>query len=151
MNEQEKSVKVGVVQLIAALAKHELAQGTWPDLHKFLQGLVTSHVQSDVELAMFTMSVLTDMALDVFAANPNQFVFLFSTTFSALDDLNTVLGYYTVVTMTHVASVCEADPEVSSAYTPSCPRLQGQSDFQELLSNDSKNLEICLKWDLRTL
>jgi len=102
------------VQFIAALSKHELKEGTWPEFSKFLESLFTSQEQSDVELGMFTMSVLTDIALDIFAENTAQFVFLFNTAFNSLDNLESVLGYYTVVTMTRVAPICESDPQVSA-------------------------------------
>lgn len=113
LNEKEKFVKNSVAQFIGTIAKHEVSKSNWPELLKLIQQLVTSSNKDEVELGVFTLSILTDVAIDVFSKHPEQFSMFFTNTFQSPDCMNTTVGYYTVMTMIHVVSMCEADATVS--------------------------------------
>lgn len=112
INEKEKFVKNSVAQFIGVIAKHEVNKSNWPELLKLVQTLVTSSNTADVELGVFTLSILTDVALDVFSKHPEHFSVFFTNIFQSPDCMNAAVGYYTVMTMVHVVSLCEADPSV---------------------------------------
>lgn len=114
---------MAVVQLIAAMAKHEVPRGQWPELLRLLHSLITSSSPTDQDLAMFTMSVLTDTALDIFSGQADQFVSLFTQTAAVLDNLTTVVGFYTVLTMTNVLPLCETDTNLRNVYSKSIPKI----------------------------
>lgn len=114
INEKDKSVKNSVAQFIGIIAKHEESSSSWPELLKLVQSLVTSTNTEEIELGVFTLSVLTDVALDIFSKHPEHFSAFFMNTFQSPNCLNTTFGYYTIMTMIHVVSLCESNSAVSS-------------------------------------
>lgn len=116
INEKEKFVKNSVAQFIAVIAKHEISKSNWPELLKLIQDLVTSLNKSEVELGLFTLSVLTDIALDIFSNNPGPGTAFLCSTFQSTNCMNPNVGYYTIMTMIHVVSLCESNPSVSISF-----------------------------------
>lgn len=113
ISEKEKSVKKSVAQFIGSIAKHEVTSSNWPELLKLVQDLVTSLNTDEVELGIFTLSVLTDVALDIFSKHPEHFSMFFINTFQSPNCLNTTVGYYTILTMIHVVPLIENNNAVS--------------------------------------
>ncbi|KAK6629085.1 hypothetical protein RUM43_002902 [Polyplax serrata] len=123
INEKENSVKNSVAQFVGIIARHEVATSNWPELLKLVQDLVTSSNTAEVELGVFTLSVLTDVALEIFSKHPEHFSAFFMNTFQSPNCLNTTYGYYTVMTMIHVVSLCETNAALQNAYNKTIPQI----------------------------
>ncbi|EEB17594.1 Importin-4, putative [Pediculus humanus corporis] len=123
INEKDKSVKNSVAQFIGIIAKHEESSSSWPELLKLVQSLVTSTNTEEIELGVFTLSVLTDVALDIFSKHPEHFSAFFMNTFQSPNCLNTTFGYYTIMTMIHVVSLCESNSALQNAYNKTIPQI----------------------------
>lgn len=52
VNEQQKSVKTAIGQVIGVLLRHEIPENSWPEAMEFIQQTTTSQSISDKEVEM---------------------------------------------------------------------------------------------------
>lgn len=102
IHEPDMSVKHSIVQLMGVLAKHELPQGSWPELLRFLFQCFESKDASERQLGMFMTSVLSETAPEAMKVHLRDLVKMFHR--ALMDDSDAQLGFYACQSMTHLVS-----------------------------------------------
>lgn len=93
--EAENTVRNSAAQVVAAIAKHELADRKWPELLQFVQQLCNQG-QAERELGLYTLSVIADVAGEELKPFLKPFVTVFH---SALQDPSTGSAFYAGMTL----------------------------------------------------
>ncbi|EFX65679.1 hypothetical protein DAPPUDRAFT_303554 [Daphnia pulex] len=94
--EPEISVRNSAAQVVASIAKHELAERKWPELLEFMQQLCCQGKPNEKELGLYILSIVADSAGEEFKIFLKPFVSIFH---SALQDSNTTSAYYAGITL----------------------------------------------------
>jgi hypothetical protein len=89
--ETETSVRNSTAQVVASIAKHELAERKWPELLEFIQQLCCQGKANEKELGLYILSVVADTAGEEFKIFLKPFMSIFH---SALQDSSTTSAYY---------------------------------------------------------
>jgi hypothetical protein len=102
VDEQEKSVRFGIAQLIAVVAKHEFKNpgGGWTELIAFLNTSLSSADPAQRLLAMYAMSVLCETCAETMKPVFTEFFSIFHR--SIADDTCLEVGFYAVRSITHL-------------------------------------------------
>ena len=108
--ETESGVRNAIAQIIGCIAKHELGEGKWPELLNCLQQLWCQGNASEKELAMFTLSVVADIAGEEFKPYLKPFISVFH---SAFQDVNSGAAYYAAITLKNLIQYIGSEEAVS--------------------------------------
>jgi len=110
VNEPEKSVKSSVAQLIAVLARHELAAKTgsgWPELMSFLDQAMKNSDPATRQLGYHCLGALCDTASEQMLVHIEYLSPLLA---AALQDASDrTVGFYAVKALTHLAPFVGTD------------------------------------------
>lgn len=99
--EPDKQVQHSIVQLIAAVAKHDLPRNEWPQLMPFLDQCYQSDEPGRKSLAMFMASALCESSSEVMkGVYLGGLTKLFNKALTASPDLE--VGYHATLAMTHL-------------------------------------------------
>jgi len=123
VNDQEKSVKTAIGQVIGVLTRHEFPENGWPELMQFLQQKTLSEDINEKELGFFLLQILTDMASDQFLGHAHSFANLFSSTLNNLQDPGSNLAWLTVLCMTNFVPAIPGDQHMVNAYHSLMPTV----------------------------
>ncbi|KAK9877960.1 hypothetical protein WA026_020178 [Henosepilachna vigintioctopunctata] len=121
--EPEKSVKNGIAQLLGLLGKFEFADNTWPELLQFIYSLCGSDNMYDNELGMYTLSIMTEMSQGSYINHADDLSVLFTNVLNALQDSNSNLAYYTIMTMNNLVPTIAGHQKMINVYHNLLPRI----------------------------
>jgi len=110
--EADSTVRASLAQLVATLAKHEMAsQGItgWPEVMTLIQTKLGSGAAPDRVLGAMTVSVLAEVAGEQITTHLKDFLGLFRKT---LTDSELEVAFYTIVAMTHLVKRTSSDEVV---------------------------------------
>ncbi|KAK2193044.1 hypothetical protein NP493_18g10006 [Ridgeia piscesae] len=111
LQEPEKGVRKAVVQLIATVAKHELASVKWPELFEFIQQYTHSNLPEQRELGMYVLSAVAATATKQLQPYFPSLLELCGVTLK--DNQNYMVPFHTIQTLTEMAPLietCELNP-----------------------------------------
>ena len=116
--EPEQTVRNSVAQAIAAIARHELGEGKWPDLLNLLQQLSSqSGNPAERELGLYALSIVADVAGEEFKTYLKPFITVFH---SALQDTNNMgSAFYAGMTLKNLVPVIGSEEAVSFLFCSS--------------------------------
>ncbi|XP_013410822.1 importin-4-like [Lingula anatina] len=101
LQEQEKLVRNSVAQVVAAVAKHDVPSGKWPQLFQFLQQYTKSQNVQEREVGMFVLSTVSSVAHEQLKPHLRSMMLLFS---AALEDRESrTVPFFAIQTMTNLA------------------------------------------------
>ncbi|XP_043465104.1 importin-4-like [Leptopilina heterotoma] len=123
VNEQEKSVKNAIVQLIGIIIKHELPKNGWPQALQFIQQLITSDNMAEKELGMYTLSIITEIASEAYLPTSQAIMTILSQTLNNLQDLANSVAYYIIKTMLNFVPYVSQKQHMVNAYHEMMPRM----------------------------
>lgn len=123
VNEQEKSVKNAIAQFIGIIGKHEFPENSWPEVLQFIHTLCSSESLVDKEMAMYTLSIMTEMSHSSYITQADSFAMLFSSILGSLSQPNSNLAYYTVVTMKNLVPIIGGHQHMINIYHQLLPRI----------------------------
>lgn len=128
VNEQERSVKNGIAQIIGLLGKYEFAYETkgdnaWPELLQFVYTLCSTDNVYDKELGMYTLSKMTEMSQGSYIPCIEQLSILFTSNLSSITDLTSNIAYYTVLTMNNLVTVISGHQQMINVYCNLLPKI----------------------------
>jgi len=108
--EPEISVRNSTAQVVGSIAKHELADGKWPELLEFIQQLCCQGKANEKELGLYILSIVADSAGEELKIYLKPFVSIFH---SALQDSNTTSAYYAGIALKNLIPYIGTDEAVS--------------------------------------
>ncbi|XP_018320441.1 importin-4 isoform X2 [Agrilus planipennis] len=123
VNEREISVKNAIAQFIGIIGKHEFPNNTWPEILQFIYTVCNSDNETDKELGMYTLSIMTEISKDSYIVHAESFAELFTKIISSLTNLTSNLSYYTVLTMTHLVPVIGGHQQMINVYHRLYPKV----------------------------
>ncbi|CAG2058168.1 unnamed protein product [Timema podura] len=141
INEPEKFVKNAIAQFIGTIVKHEFPNKTWPEVLQFIQQMINSDNTTDkelanapvvlsstaedkeIELGMYTLSMITEISPDQFLPHASSLVYMLANTLNQLQNLSSPLSYYTLLTMIHIVPLVEGDQALANLFTQLMPRV----------------------------
>lgn len=97
-------------KVVASVAKHELANGKWPELLKFIQELCCQAKTNKKELGFYILSIVADSASEELKIFLKTFVVIFH---SALQDSDTISACYACVAFKKLIPCMGTDEAVS--------------------------------------
>ena len=107
--ETDISVRNSTAQVVASIAKHELADRKWPELLEFIQQLCCQGKSNEKELGLYILSIVADSAGGEFKIFLKPFVSIFH---SALQDSNPNSAYYAGIALKNLIPSIGSDEAV---------------------------------------
>ncbi|XP_050478214.1 importin-4-like isoform X1 [Bombus huntii] len=123
VNEPEKMVKNAIAQLIGTIVKHELPNNGWPEVLQFVQQLITSENLINKELGTYTLSIMTEIAPDVYSIHAVSLANLLGQTLNSLQDLRNPVAYYILKIMQSLVPFVEGNQMMINAYHQMMPQI----------------------------
>ncbi|KAJ8668090.1 hypothetical protein QAD02_009753 [Eretmocerus hayati] len=123
VNEPEKPVKNGIAQLIGAIMKHESSCNGWPEILQFIQQLLASGSAPDQELAMYLLSVMTDVAPHAFTSHLQTIMELVNGILNSFTDLANPVSCHILDIMLHLSPLVEGNQMMVNAYYQMIPKI----------------------------
>ncbi|XP_033352643.1 importin-4-like [Bombus vosnesenskii] len=123
VNEPEKMVKNAIAQLIGTIVKHELPNNEWPEVLQFVQQLITSENLINKELGTYTLSIMTEIAPDVYSIHAVSLANLLGQTLNSLQDLRHPVAYYILKIMQSLVPFVEGNQMMINAYHQMMPQI----------------------------
>ncbi|OXU25360.1 hypothetical protein TSAR_005639 [Trichomalopsis sarcophagae] len=123
VNETEKPVKNGIVQLIGVIVKHELPHNGWPEVLQFVRHLMESDEFPKQELGMYTLSIMTEIAPDAYLPHVQTIMELLNNVLNKFTDLANPVSCYILDIMLHLVSLVEGNQIMVNAYHQLLPRV----------------------------
>ncbi|XP_066592125.1 importin-4-like [Prorops nasuta] len=136
VNEQEKSVKNAIAQLIGVIVKHELPNNGWPEILQFVHQLATSENLMDKELGMYTLSIMTEVAPDAYLTHAKSVVDLLQLAISGIQNLGSNVAYYVLKTMQNLIPFVEGNQILVNSYQQMIPQVM--NTIQALTASDEE-------------
>ncbi|XP_034941996.1 importin-4-like [Chelonus insularis] len=121
VNDPEQIVKNAIAQLIGIIVKYELPNNSWPEIFQIIQQLASSSNMVEKELAMFTLSRMTDVAPSVYLAHAQALITLLDETYRSLQSLGNPTAFYIVKTMQNLSCLVEGNQMMVNAYNHLIP------------------------------
>ncbi|XP_046390558.1 importin-4-like [Ischnura elegans] len=123
VNEPKQLVKNSIAQLIGTIVKHEFPRQSWPELLQFLHQLTSSANAEEKELGMYALSVVTEISSEQFESHLSSLMVLFNNTLNSLQDLGSLLGFYTILTLNSLVPVIGTDANLQSMLSQLMPKI----------------------------
>ncbi|XP_050478225.1 importin-4-like isoform X2 [Bombus huntii] len=116
-------VKNAIAQLIGTIVKHELPNNGWPEVLQFVQQLITSENLINKELGTYTLSIMTEIAPDVYSIHAVSLANLLGQTLNSLQDLRNPVAYYILKIMQSLVPFVEGNQMMINAYHQMMPQI----------------------------
>ncbi|KAL4119196.1 hypothetical protein QTP88_012040 [Uroleucon formosanum] len=123
IDEPSVEVKKHILQLIAALAKHELMRGNWNELFAFIESLIKSNDINEIQFGSFVIKNLSDYIPQMFESHITTFVDYFIQTLNSAGDCTSPVVYNTISSMNNILELSIQVPQIIQAYSQSVPRV----------------------------
>ncbi|KAG8196440.1 hypothetical protein JTE90_012265 [Oedothorax gibbosus] len=100
VKDTERVVRNAIAELIAAIAKHELSEGKWPELMVLLDQSIRSNNAVDREVALYSLSVIAKASGPKLKPHFRGLLSLFQKTLTDTSSVN--IPFYTIKALTNM-------------------------------------------------
>ncbi|KOX69401.1 Importin-4 [Melipona quadrifasciata] len=143
LNESEKIVKNAIAQLTGVIVKHELPNYAWPEMLQLLQQLITSDNLTNKELGMYTLSIMTETAPDVYLTRAVSLTILLGQTLNNLHDLRHPIAYYTLKILQNLSPLINGNQMMVNIYHQMMPQIM--TTIQYLTTSNEDKAIACFE------
>ncbi|KAK1123971.1 hypothetical protein K0M31_006999 [Melipona bicolor] len=143
LNESEKIVKSAIAQLTGVIVKHELPNYAWPEMLQLLQQLITSDNLTNKELGMYTLSIMTETAPDVYLTRAVSLTILLRETLNNLHDLRHPIAYYTLKILQNLSPLINGNQMMVNIYHQMMPQIM--TTIQYLTTSNEDKAITCFE------
>ncbi|GFU48669.1 importin-4 [Nephila pilipes] len=131
VKDNEKIVRNAIAELIAAIAKHELSDGKWPELMELLNQSIRSNNVTDREVGLYSLSVIAKVLGSKLKPHFKSLLSLFQKTLN--DTSSAEIPYFTIRALTNM--VCSIGTEELNLFQCLVPNV---ITIIKLLANDDQ-------------